>query len=59
MFGWHNDERPNIFWRHQPDLVTMLGKQPAEMMCAAACLHRDHASSGENLTLEYHRRAGI
>ena len=37
------DIGPHILGRHQPDVVTVHGEQPAEVMRAAAGLHADHA----------------
>ncbi len=37
------DVRPHIFGRHQPNRVSLPRQQPAEMVRAAARLHRDHA----------------
>jgi len=36
--------RPTILWRHQPHIVTLLAKQAAKMMGAAACFHRHDAA---------------
>ena len=36
--------RANILWRHQPHIVTLLAKQAAKMMGAAACFHRHDAA---------------
>jgi len=36
------DIRADVFGRHQPDVVTAGGEQPAEVMGAAAGLHPDN-----------------
>ena len=36
--------RAHIFRRHQADLVSLSGKHPAQMVRAAARLHRNHAA---------------
>src|SRR5690606_26017214 len=33
----------NVFRRHQPNLMTLCRKQPAQMMGTAACFHCNHA----------------